>query len=281
MAKKKKLAEKPEQKGKAPKKHAVPVVKELKIDHGGPAKVLSSKEVFAGPLFRVVRDEIEEPTGKRVMRDVIRHNGSAVILAVDDRKSRNDPLVLIERQFRHAAQHYLYEVPAGKMDDGEDHLEAAKRELREETGYSAKKWTKLVRYFASPGFLGEWMQVFLAEDLVAGEAQPEEDESFELQFVPLSELLRLIDAGKILDGKTLISTMYYARWSGRSGRISKGCGIREGNAENQTWSYGVCIRAGWNPQPHCLRRKVRARGSVQRQSEVVQQRQRVWFHWAG
>jgi ADP-ribose pyrophosphatase len=215
MAKPKKSAKKAEKKSgkKHQAKQAVPVVKKLKIRDGGPARVLSSKEVFAGPLFCVKRDEIEEPTGKKVLRDVIRHNGSAVILAIDDRKSRKDPLVLIERQFRHAAQHYLYEVPAGKMDDGEDHLEAAKRELREETGYSAKKWTKLVRYFASPGFLGEWMQVFLAEDLTPGEAAPEEDESFELQFVPLSELLKLMDAGKILDGKTLISTLYYARWA--------------------------------------------------------------------
>ncbi|MFP5230591.1 MAG: NUDIX hydrolase [Acidobacteriota bacterium] len=197
--------------GKQQAQHEVPVVRKLKVRHGGPAKVMSSKEVFGGPLFRVMRDQIEEPTGKKAMRDVIRHNGSAVILAVDDRKSKKDPLVLIERQFRHAAQHYLYEVPAGKMDDGEDHLEAAKRELKEETGYTAKKWSKLVRYFASPGFLGEWMQVFLAEGLTAGEAQPEEDESFELQFVPLSELLKLADAGEIRDGKTLISVMFYAR----------------------------------------------------------------------
>jgi len=221
MAKDKKSAEKPEKKqGKKLAKYAAPVVKKLKVRNGQPAKVLSSTEVFEGPLFRVFRDEIEEPTGKKVRRDVIRHNGSAVILAVDDRKSGKDPLVLIERQFRHAAQHYLYEVPAGKMDDGEDHLEAAKRELREETGYSAKRWTKLVRYFASPGFLGEWMQVFLAEDLIPGEAAPEDDESFELQFVPLSELLKLIEAGRILDGKTLISVMYYARW-GRKKRKKK------------------------------------------------------------
>jgi ADP-ribose pyrophosphatase len=202
-------------KGQQKHQHAVEVVKKLKIREGGPAKVLASKEVFEGPLFRVFRDEIEEPTGKRVTRDVIRHNGSAVILAVDDAKSKKDPLVLIERQFRHAAQHYLYEVPAGKMEDGEDHLEGAKRELEEETGYRAKKWTKLLRYFASPGFLGEWMQVFLAEELTPGQARPAEDETFELQFVPLSELLRLIDEGKIRDGKTLISVLYYARMAGK------------------------------------------------------------------
>ena len=218
MAKKKKPGEKKQEKhsekkqGEHRHQDAVPVVKKLKIREGGPAKVVSSKEVFAGPLFRVLRDEIEEPTGKKVVRDVIRHNGSAVILAVQERKGGKDPLVLLERQFRHAAQHYLYEVPAGKMDDGEEHLEAAKRELKEETGYTAKKWTKLVRYFASPGFLGEWMQVFLAEDLKAGEAEPEEDESFELQLVPLRELLQSIDAGKIRDGKTMIAVMYYARW---------------------------------------------------------------------
>jgi ADP-ribose pyrophosphatase len=197
---------------------AVRVLKKLKIDPGKPAKVLTSKVSYDGPLFRVLSDEIQEPNGKKVQRDVVRHNGSVVILAVDRSKSKKNPLVLIERQFRHAAQQYLYEVPAGKMEEGEDHLEAAKRELLEETGYQAKKWTKLMRYFASPGFLGEWMQVFLAEDLTPGEAQPEEDESFELQFVPLSELLRLIDAGKIRDGKTLIAGMAYARLLRRKGK---------------------------------------------------------------
>jgi ADP-ribose pyrophosphatase len=139
-----------------------------------------------------------------------------VVLAVDSSKSKKDPLILIERQFRHAAGQYLYEVPAGKMDEGEKRLAAAKRELIEETGYRAKKWSKLVRYYASPGFLGEWMQVFLAEGLTPGEAKPEDDESLELQFVPLSELLRLIDAGEIRDGKTLVSVMLYARRLGRS-----------------------------------------------------------------
>ncbi len=203
MAKKKKPSKKDP--------HAVPVRKKLKIDAGRPAQVLESQVVYEGPLFRIVKDRIREPGGTEARRDVIRHNGSAVMLAVDRSKSKKDPLVLMERQFRHAAQQFLYELPAGTIEEGEDHLAAAKRELREETGYQAKKWTKLVKYFASPGFLGEWMQVFLAEDLIPGEAQPEDDESLELQFVPLSELLRLIDIGKILDGKTLVSLMCYSR----------------------------------------------------------------------
>jgi ADP-ribose pyrophosphatase len=208
MGKKKKK----EAKQKAP---AVVVRKKLKIDSGGPAEVLSSNVSYEGSLFRVLSDQIREPTGKLVRRDVIRHNGSVVILAIDKGKSKKDPLVLIERQFRHAAQQYLYEVPAGKMEEGEVHLDAAKRELLEETGYQARKWTKLVKYFASPGFLGEWMQVFLAEGLIPGEAHPEEDESLELQFVPLSELLRLIEADRIRDGKTLIAVLWYAHFAAR------------------------------------------------------------------
>lgn len=212
MAKKaEKRAAKQPKKNSAKHAAAVPVVKKLKIDPGRPAEVLSSKTVYDGKLFRVLAENIREPNGNEVFREVIRHGGSAVILAVDSRKRKKDPLVLIERQFRHAAQQYLYEVPAGKMEADEDHLEAAKRELMEETGYSAKKWTKLLKYFASPGFLGEWMQVFLAEGLTAGEAHPEDDESLELMFVPLSELLRLIDAGKVRDGKTIVSAMFYAR----------------------------------------------------------------------
>jgi ADP-ribose pyrophosphatase len=183
-------------------------------------EVLSSQVAFDGPLFRVFREEVREPGNKTSHRDIIRHNGSVVILAVDD-SSKKDPLIVMERQYRHAAGQYLWEVPAGKMDEGEERLAAAKRELKEETGYRAKKWTKLVRYFASPGFLGEWMQVFLAEGLIAGEAEPEEDELLEVVLVPLSEILDKIDEGKILDGKTLVSVQMYARHRAKKSRNAK------------------------------------------------------------
>jgi ADP-ribose pyrophosphatase len=189
-----------------PKKPTKPVLNSKKAN----VEVLSSTIAFEGPIFNVFREEVREPGNKLTRRDIIRHNGSVVILAVED-SSKRDPLIVMERQYRHAAGQYLWEVPAGKMDAGEERLAAAKRELKEETGYRAKKWTKLVRYFASPGFLGEWMQVFLAEGLIPGEATPEEDESLEVVLVPLSEILNMIDAGKILDGKTLVSIQLYAR----------------------------------------------------------------------
>ena len=110
------------------------------------------------------------------------------------------------------------EVPAGKIDPNEDRLAAAKRELQEETGFRAKKWTKLVRYYASPGFLAEWMQVFLAEGLTPGLTSLDEDELVEVMLVPFSELLRLINKGEIHDGKTLIASMYYARMRARDAR---------------------------------------------------------------
>jgi len=189
----------------APSIEALPQKSSAKIE------VVSSKLSYEGPLFKVFTDYIREPGGTDQRRDVVRHGGSVVILAVDDSASKKDPLVVLERQYRHAANEYLWEIPAGKMDPGEKRLPAAKRELLEETGYKAKKWTKLVRYFASPGFLAEWMQVYLAEGLVAGDAQPEEDENIELFLVPLSEVLRMIDSGKIADGKTLIAAQLYAR----------------------------------------------------------------------
>jgi ADP-ribose pyrophosphatase len=175
------------------------------------AKLISSVVVFQGPLFRVLHDKLTEPGGKHSERDVIRHNGSVVILAIDGSKSKKNPWIVIERQYRHAANQYLWELPAGKLDPGEDALAGAKRELAEETGYSAKKWTPLVEYYASPGFLGERMKVFLAEGLVAGDAHPEEDEQIEFRLVKLSEVLKMIEKGAILDGKTLTSVLLYAR----------------------------------------------------------------------
>jgi ADP-ribose pyrophosphatase len=175
------------------------------------AQILSSEVVFEGPLFKILRDRLIEPGGAENVRDIVRHNGSVVILAVDSSKSKKDPWIVVERQYRHAANQFLWELPAGKLEEGEDPLAGAKRELEEETGYRAKKWKPLVKYFASPGFLGESMLVFLAEGLVAGDAHPEADENIELRLVKLSEVLKMIAKGAILDGKTLTSVLLYAR----------------------------------------------------------------------
>ena len=175
------------------------------------ARVLSSEVVFEGPLFRVLRDRLIEPGGIENVRDIIRHNGSVVILAIDNAKKKKDPWIVVERQYRHAANQFLWELPAGKLEPGEDALEGAKRELEEETGYRARKWKPLVTYYASPGFLGESMIVFMAGGLVAGDAHPEEDERIELRLVKLSEVLKMIEKGEILDGKTLTSVLLFAR----------------------------------------------------------------------
>ena len=147
------------------------------------------------------------PPAKHAERDVIRHNGSVVILALDSSKSKKNPWIVIERQYRHAANQFLWELPAGKLDPGEEPVAGAQRELEEETGYRAKKWKPLVEYYASPGFLGESMKVFVAEGLIAGDAHPEEDEKIEFRLVKLSEVLKMIDKGAILDGKTLTSVL--------------------------------------------------------------------------
>jgi ADP-ribose pyrophosphatase len=175
------------------------------------AQLLSSEVVFEGPLFRVLRDRLIEPGGREGVRDIIRHNGSVVILAVDKSKNKRNPWIVMERQYRHAAGRFLWELPAGKLEPGEDALAGAKRELEEETGYSASKWKPLVEYYASPGFLGESMKVFLAEGLVVGDPHPEDDEKIELRLIKLSEVVKLIEKGAILDGKTLTSVLLYAR----------------------------------------------------------------------
>ena len=144
-----------------PKKSSSKTSTAAKAKRAGNAKLISSKLVFKGKVFNVFRDILQEPDGHRHIKDVIRHNGSVVMLAVDERKNPADPDVILERQYRHAAGQFLIELPAGSRDPGEAPLAAAKRELIEETGYRAKKWTMLLRYFASPGFLGEWMQLSL------------------------------------------------------------------------------------------------------------------------
>ncbi|WP_433972317.1 NUDIX hydrolase [Tunturiibacter lichenicola] len=181
------------------------------------SRLISSKLSYKGKVFDVYTDKVVEPGGHLNTRDVIRHNGSVVILAVDESRNPADPDIILERQYRHAAGQFLLELPAGRVEPGEATLAAAKREMIEETGYRAKRWTLLTKYFASPGFLGEWMQIYLARDIREGAAAPELDEQIEILRVPLSEALALIAANKIHDGKTLIGLMLYdaARRAGR------------------------------------------------------------------
>ncbi len=172
------------------------------------AELLSSKTVYQGPAFSVTSDRVREPNGIVARRDVVRHSGSAVILPVDD--SGPEPLVLLERQYRYAADDYLWELPAGRIDPGERALPGAKRELLEETGYRAAKWTKALFFYPSPGFLDETMTVFLARGLTAGDAQPEEDESIECHLTPLSRALAMVRSGEIRDGKTIAAVLWLA-----------------------------------------------------------------------
>lgn len=169
-------------------------------------RVLSSKTYFRGPVFSVMTDEVEEPGNVRARRDVIRHSGSIVILPLDN--SGRTPLVLLERQYRYAAGRRMWELPAGRVDPGEKHLAAAKRELIEETGYTASRWQKALFFYVSPGFLDESMTVYLASGLKKGIAQPEEDERITVRFFPLRQAVRMATSGKIIDAKTIASLFW-------------------------------------------------------------------------
>src|SRR5271170_5287192 len=170
------------------------------------AKIFSSRTVYRGPVFWVTTDEVREPGGIRARRDVIHHTGSVVVLAVNE--SRATPRVLLERQYRHAANDFLWELPAGRIDPGEKALHAAKRELLEETGYTARNWRRILNFYASPGFVAETMSVFLATGLKAGPAHPEADEVIHKRLVPLSTALRMVLRGTIRDAKTISSVLW-------------------------------------------------------------------------
>ncbi len=183
------------------------------------ARILSSRVSYQGPVFSVTTDEVEEPGGVRARRDVIRHAGSIVVLAVDS-PSPNDPAkagrkaeprILLERQYRHAAQSMMWELPAGRIDDGETALTAAKRELLEETGYSARHWKRVLHFYVSPGFLDETMTIYLAQGLQTGKAQPEPDEKIAVKFFPLSEAKRMALNGRIRDAKTISGVLWLSQ----------------------------------------------------------------------
>ena len=169
--------------------------------------VIGEKRVFDGHLVKVNVMDVTLPDGKGAIREVVRHPGASAVVPVDE-----DGMVTMVRQFRAAVGKVLLEIPAGKLDHkGEDRLEAARRELQEETGLTAEEFIHLTDLSTTPGFCDEVISVYLALGLKKGESRPDEDEFLNVVRYPLSRLIDMCDRGEITDCKTLVGLLLAQR----------------------------------------------------------------------
>ena len=171
------------------------------------AKLLKSEVLYQGKVFRLQRDTVIEPGGVQAERDIIVHPGSVVVLPIF-----KDGRVLLIRQYRHSVGEFLWELVAGRKEPNESPLAGARRELLEETGYTAKRLRKLMRVVPTPGFVNEWMWIFAAEGLTEGAAQPEEDEKITPRIFTLKEVEKMIQHGTLRDAKSICGLLYYIRF---------------------------------------------------------------------
>lgn len=160
-------------------------------------KTLSEKEVFKGRIIRVCHDEVLLENGQKAMREVVYHNGGVCILPLCDNGD-----VLFVKQFRYPYKEEVLELPAGKLEKGEDPLESGKRELLEEVGAKAKEFTSLGKLYPTPGYCGEIISMFLAEGLEFASQNLDEDEFLDVVRIPLEQAVQMVMANKIPDSKT-------------------------------------------------------------------------------
>ena len=166
-----------------------------------------SQEIFDGVILHVFKDTVQLPNGKETTREVIRHVGAVGVIPLTD-----DGKVIIERQFRYPLNRVVTEIPAGKLDStAEDRLSAAKRELEEETGYTAKEWISMGDYYPTPAYCDERITLYLAKGLSLGQRHLDEDEFLNFAAVPLSDLVDAVMDGRITDGKTQVAVLKAAR----------------------------------------------------------------------
>lgn len=164
-------------------------------------KTLTSREVYRGRILRVREDTVRLPNGKTAEREVAEHPGGVGILALDGGD------VLLVRQYRYAFSRVLTEIPAGKREPGEEPFVTAQRELREEIGATAGKWTELGALIASPGCYGEVLYLYMAQELTFGDTHPDEDEFLDVVRMPFDRAVELCMTGELTDAKTVIAVL--------------------------------------------------------------------------
>lgn len=179
-------------------------------------KTLQSENIYQGRILNLRRDEVELAGGRRALREVVEHAPAVAIVALDEQGR-----VLLVRQYRKPVEDFLIEIPAGSMDPGEEPLAAARRELAEETGYSASNWEFICSYFSAPGFTDEKMFLYLATGLEAGETDPDEDEEIEVLWMPLAEACRAIFDGRIEDSKSIIGLQWASQQNVPQGPVPR------------------------------------------------------------
>ena len=180
-----------------------------------PGKV-TGRRVYAGKVVHLDVDTVRFPDGSTGELELFRHPGASAVVPFLSDPAGEDPLVMLIRQYRYAADGYLYEIPAGRLDPGEDPEVCARRELEEETGCTAERVERLTTFYTTPGFVDEKIHLFLAAGLTMGEHSREKDEFLEVVQMPLSDALLRIERGEIRDGKTIVGLLFAAGF--RAGR---------------------------------------------------------------
>lgn len=171
---------------------------------------LATSQIYAGKIITLNRDEIRFPDGSTTTFDIARHSGASAVVPFLSDPAGEEPQVLLLRQYRYAADGYIYEIPAGRLDDGERPEVCAARELKEETGCTAEKIEPLTTILTTPGFTDEVIHIFMATGLKHGEPNREADEFVDLVAVRLSEALELVRDGVITDSKTALGLLFAA-----------------------------------------------------------------------
>lgn len=169
-------------------------------------KYIKTLQEQQGSFLTFRQDEVALSNGARATRDMVLHPGAVAIIAVTEEEE-----VIFVKQYRYPVQTVLYEIPAGKLEKGEDPLICATRELEEETGFVAQSWEKITTFYTAPGFANETMHLYYARDLEKKEAHPDPDEIITFAKIKLSEALQMIEKGEIQDAKTLIALLWLAK----------------------------------------------------------------------